>query len=713
MAAALLIVVVRRRRIPGSDSKVLLAALLVFSLLYGFFLVAEWTGLATTWESVEDVVGSLVAMTWGFFFYSLAQEALNRKLAAREQEVRDSRRRLATLMDNLPGMAYRCRNDLDWTMEFVSVGSVALTGYDPEELVENRGGSYGNLIHPEDREAVWDTVQRSLEAGGPFHLIYRITAKDSSEKWVWEQGVGVFSSEGELSALEGFVTDITHIKETELALNEARRKLADILNFLPDPTFSINNAGEVIIWNQAMEELTGVPAHRMLGRGGCEYSVPFWGERRPSLADFVLKWDESSAIREYPALIREKDTVITEVFAPVLEENGRYLWIKAKVLLDESGKPTAAIETLRDVSSRKELEKKLKKAADEYQMLFSNLPVGVITVDADLRITRINREGEKITGFQSDEVVGRPCREVMAGAMCDSSCPIRNALAKRSPVGFVEGDISHRNGTRIPVRVNAGCLFSGDGGLMGGIEVFQDITEIKQLEEEKAKIISMFAHDMKSPLIGIHGFAAHLLSHTETLPADKKTQFLEIIGRESGKLETLINDFLDFSRLNLGRLKLNFDSMDLSKELHELIETFEPRFQDAGIRLRAKNIGELPEIEGDAPRLRRVFTNLLENALKYSESGTRVTVEAGETALEVLIRFEDQGIGINSEELPHVFNMFYRGRKLGHREGHGLGLAGVESIVNGHGGRVMVCSVPGQGSVFVVALPKSREAGEV
>jgi PAS domain S-box-containing protein len=126
-----------------------------------------------------------------------------------EDELKESQRALTTLMSNLPGMAYRCRNDEDWTMEFVSEGSLGLTGHAPEDLVGNRRVSYGDLIHPDDRERVWEKVQAGLEECRPFQFNYRMRAASGEMKWVWEQGRGVFSSRGELLALEGFITDVT------------------------------------------------------------------------------------------------------------------------------------------------------------------------------------------------------------------------------------------------------------------------------------------------------------------------------------------------------------------------------------------------------------------------------------------------------------------------------------------------------------------------
>ena len=127
----------------------------------------------------------------------------------------ESQRMLSTLMSNLPGMAYRCRNDPDWTMEFVSEGCLALTGYLPEDLLGNRCVAYNDLIHPDDRESVWNEVQTALQEHRPYQCVYRITTATGEERWVWEQGCGVERGAGAAMMLEGFITDILRQKKAE------------------------------------------------------------------------------------------------------------------------------------------------------------------------------------------------------------------------------------------------------------------------------------------------------------------------------------------------------------------------------------------------------------------------------------------------------------------------------------------------------------------
>lgn len=166
---------------------------------------------ATFADSLGTVVGMIGVMV----------DITERKRA--EDALKESERRLSTLFSNLPGMAYRCANFPNWTMEFISEGCNELTGYSPEDLVGNRTLSYGDLIHPEDRQMVWDGVQEALDGKSPFELHYRIRTRSGDEKWVWERGRGVPSGRPDEMKLEGFISDVTQYRRLEEQLREAQK----------------------------------------------------------------------------------------------------------------------------------------------------------------------------------------------------------------------------------------------------------------------------------------------------------------------------------------------------------------------------------------------------------------------------------------------------------------------------------------------------------
>lgn len=587
------------------------------------------------------------------------------------------------------------------SIQYINPAGQRLLGYSQQELASL---PYWELVHPDHRELLRQKLQARLRGDEvPNNYQFKVICKGGVELWADFTG-DIIHYRGE-PALLGTVSDISGVKEAQEQRLESERRHAQMIDFLPDPTFAVNREGRVIIWNQAMESLSSIKAGDMLGKGDYEYSLVFWGERRPILIDLAMDWNEEIE-KLYPFVRREGDTLITEAFATHLPGGGAHLWGRASPLYDSKGNLIGAIETVRDITSRIELEESLRQTAEKHRTLVQSLPSGVITVDSHFRVTEINAQGQKIIGQNQAEVLGRFCGDVLRAGACDSACPIKSALRSKRPEGPIETTIVNKEKGRVHISLRAAGLYNAQGELVGGVEVFHDISALKSMERERANLVSMFAHDLKSPLVGIQGFALRMLKQEENRVQEKNQQYLEVIRKEAARLESIINDFLDFARLETGGLKLNFSATDLDKELLELVETLGPRFEQAGIALKLVYQEKLPVIQADVLHLRRALGNLLENSLKYSPSGTMVAIDAEETGKEVLLKVADQGMGIPAEELPYIFDMFYRAKGQESGQGHGLGLAGMEAIVKGHGGRVMVASEVGKGSVFTVSLPK-------
>jgi PAS domain S-box-containing protein len=343
-----------------------------------------------------------------------------------------------------------------------------------------------------------------------------------------------------------------------------------------------------------------------------------------------------------------------------------------------------------------------------YRFVINSIPVGVITVDSDRRITSFNHWAEKLTGYTEQEALGRFCGDVLHGGKCGTECPLNTILSLKNPILRLESTIENKLGETLPVRMNTAALLDHEGHLLGGVEAFQDMSYLKALEREKEGFISMIAHDMKSSLTIIGGFALRLFQKGSRLNREKEKKYLSIIKDETDKLETLVEDFLEFSRLQTGRLKLNLGATSVDRLLMELREAYEPKAAELGLSLRLENGDDLPIIEGDARQLRRVFTNLLDNALKFSDKPGSVTVSIRHGKKNnVVVTVKDEGRGIPPEELPFIFDAFHRGKAGEKVKGFGLGLASAKAIVEAHGGRVLVESEMGKGSTFTVVLPLS------
>lgn len=340
------------------------------------------------------------------------------------------------------------------------------------------------------------------------------------------------------------------------------------------------------------------------------------------------------------------------------------------------------------------------------RFVLDSLPIAVVTVDPDRRVTGFNPSAERITGHPRAEVMGRFCGEVLQGSLCQVACPLQTVLRRESSILHLETTIRDREGRTVPVRMSTAALFDDEGALLGGLEAFQDISEIKQAERDRDNLTSMVAHDLKSAIVIIGGFARHLLASLKIPGLDGPRKQLEIIKKEADRLDSLMSEFLEFSRLQSGKLALNCSAVCLETVLSELLEAYQFRAEKANIRVVLQADAQVPIIQADPNRLHRVFANLLDNAIKYSEPGTSVEISMEDRGEEVIVRFRDQGRGIQPSELPYLFDPFRRAPGAEARQGFGLGLATVKAVVNGHGGRVEVESELGKGTVFSVVLPK-------
>lgn len=167
--------------------------------------------------------------------FSLELIDKNEKHREAQRQIIENERRLKTLFSNLPGIAYRCAYDKDWTMEFMSEGALNITGYTPDEIVNNKIVSYGELIHPQDSEYVWEEVSRAVENKSSFTIMYRITPRDGNYRWVWERGMPIFNNKNEVTAVEGFINDVTDLKEAQEKLENSEKYFRYLFHHNPLP----------------------------------------------------------------------------------------------------------------------------------------------------------------------------------------------------------------------------------------------------------------------------------------------------------------------------------------------------------------------------------------------------------------------------------------------------------------------------------------------
>ncbi len=381
--------------------------------------------------------------------------------------------------------------------------------------------------------------------------------------------------------------------------------------------------------------------------------------------------------------------------------------------LVEMRQPTAEFEA--SETERKRAENELWESEKKYRELADLLPQTVFELDEAGNFTFVNLNSIEIFGHtlrESDE--GWAALQMFAPEDRDRVKENFQRVVDGEQLGDVEYTALRKDGGRFPVVAYASPIIEENKGVgLRGIVV--DITELKQLEkrvveyeelsELKSNLLSTVSHELRTPLAIIKGYSTMLLDYDRRLRQDEKEQYLQSIDRATDRLTELVDSLLDMSRLEAGLLKLDKQPTSISKLTEETVAEAKLRAPEHEIVLNLTN--RLPMMHIDARRVRQVLDNIIDNAIKYSEEGTRIVIGARWVGSEVQVGVTDQGIGIPAEDLEGVFDRMYRiERRLSPEVGGvGLGLAICKGLVKAHGGRIWVESELGKGSTFYFTLP--------
>ncbi len=341
----------------------------------------------------------------------------------------------------------------------------------------------------------------------------------------------------------------------------------------------------------------------------------------------------------------------------------------------------------------------LEKQAGSTQAILENMAEGVIALDAQTKITSFNPAAEKIFALQKKEAEGKFFLEAIRN---NGIAEVINRVLREKKA--VSQEIELVWPLQKIFQVNVSPLFE-NAAVNGCLLVIHDITELRKLERIRRDFVANVSHELKTPLTSITGFVETLLEGALDDKAHNR-DFLRIIQRHSERLNSLVDDLLSLSLLESKEITLRQKSFHLREQLEEIIAGFKSQ-------LKKKNIGiknELPadiSLSADQDKIGQVFTNLIDNAIKFNKESGSIRIYAEKINGGVKITVEDSGIGIPEKEIPRIFERFYRVDKARSRElgGTGLGLSIVKHIIELHHGSVGVESSEGFGSKFWFILP--------
>jgi PAS domain S-box-containing protein len=513
------------------------------------------------------------------------------------------------------------------------------------------------------------------------------------------------------------------LKCQQQCAQEAQRRLADIIDFLPDATLVIDRQGKVIAWNRAIEEMSNIPAPAMLGKGNYEYAIPFYGERRPILIDLVLLPREEIE-RKYTSIQRKGGTLTGETYTPALKGSARYLYATASALHDAQGNIVGAIEAIRDITERMRVEKELRESNEKLRLIFENAFDG-ISVYED--IPAENRRILLDCNERYCEMAGRSKEELL---VIQDTRTIQRDLGVDTerfgwePIAAGRGfsgvfSWNRPDGRENIIEYNAAPTRVGERYFTIGLD--RDVTERKHTEEElrkakaaaeqanhaKSAFLATMSHEIRTPMNAVIGMSSLLLD--TPLNAEQR-DYAETIRNSGDTLLAVINDILDFSKIEAGKMDLEHQPFDLRECIESALDLVAGRAVEKDLDLAYVLAEDIPTgLCGDVTRLRQVLLNLFSNAVKFTEKGEVVlTVKKGKKKDELLFSVRDTGAGIPPDRIRDLFQSFSQADSSTTRRygGTGLGLAISRKIVEMMGGSIQVQSegVPGKGSTFYFTI---------
>ncbi|MBN1558686.1 HAMP domain-containing protein [candidate division KSB1 bacterium] len=341
------------------------------------------------------------------------------------------------------------------------------------------------------------------------------------------------------------------------------------------------------------------------------------------------------------------------------------------------------------------------------ETIIKNIADGVIVTDPRLNVSVLNDSIRKWYNLQDEVIDSKPLTDYieepkLVQLIEDASNRKRKILPGVEMAVKPEGEWK----TRI-LQGRAARVLQDDGVLIGVVTILRDVTQQKEIDRMKTELVSMVAHELRSPLTSISGFSELLLD--DDITREQSEEYARIILTEASRLSDLINKFLDISRIESGRIQPKKAEIDLNETVQMVVGNNSYLAGKKNIEVEVHESPDMALVYADSGMMEQVFLNLFSNAIKYSHENTRIDIVVKNTERNVIVEVHDQGFGIPREALPKIFDKFYRvtdDQKVREVTGSGLGLSLVKQIVDMHNGHMEVDSEIGKGSVFTVLLPK-------
>lgn len=614
-----------------------------------------------------------------------------------------SESRFRGLVANLSGAVYRCRNDAEWTMSYLSEEIQVLSGYPAHDFINSRVRSYSSVVHPDDLPITYRAVS-AVERQESFELTYRILHADGHSVWVREKGRGEYDSQGELQWISGFIWDISDRKAVEDQLRLSQQRFSRAFSTAPQGMALVSPQGRWLEVNQALCTMLGYSREQLL-------NTDFQHVTHPDDLEVDLHNVEDLLAGEISSYQMEKR---------YLDSQQRIIWVLLSVSLvrDSDNQPVHFVAQIQDFSERIAAEMAIREREDYLRTLLDNVLDAIITIDQQGYIETFNHAAERIFGYSHLEITGHRVTQLLPQAQRLKRARVFSHFLKAGIQQMLGKELElsalRSNGEVFTIELAISQI--SHHGERRFIAVIRDIDERKRIERMKNEFVSTVSHELRTPLTAIAG-ALGLVNGGAlgAVPAGMQ-QMLNIAQDNSQRLNLLINDLLDMDKLLAGKMHFELRGEALQPLLEQAIAENQPYAESLQVHLSLQGPATRAVVMVDRLRLAQVLANLLSNAAKFSPRGQAVELRVTEQGPRVRVSISDHGPGVPENFQARIFSKFSQADATDTRQkgGTGLGLAISKEIIERMDGRIGFDSQPGHGATFwfeltTLALPASPE----
>ena len=491
------------------------------------------------------------------------------------------------------------------------------------------------------------------------------------------------------------------------ALASSEERYQTLFDNVPEGVYRSTPEGKILMANRAMVSLLGFESEAEVRALSPKRDIYAYPEQREHFQERI---ESEGEVRQFSTVWKRKD--------------GRHLHVRenARMVLSKEGKPLFYEGTVEDVTAQRRVQQALRKSEERFRSLVQHSSDIITVLDGFGTITYLSPSIEHLLGYSSDEMMGQnPFERIHPDDRRRMRVLLKTIVRESGMHGSVEFRMRHAKGHYVYIE-SVGANLLHDVNVGGIVLNSRDITERKRAEavlvaakeqaEEAARLKSNFlanmSHEIRTPLTGILGFSSIL---AEEITDPKHREFVTLIEKSGRRLMETLNSVLDLARLESGGMELTMEPVLVAEAVHQIVHLMQPMAGDRNILLQEAISDPEAKANLDVGALNRVLTNLVGNAIKFTEEGS-VTVEMDASPSSIVLRVRDTGVGIDAEFLPRLFNEFEQestgiGRS---HEGSGLGLTITYQLVKRMNGTISVESTKGVGSVFEVRFPRTVQS---